>query len=138
MEHASVTQHAKLPTLTMTLTQLARSNAGRVLPAMKHAAEELRAQREGAGAGGGVPSLRQAARSADAVLRASDDVAARVEALHAAAMKVGGFSHAALVASPFFRMPIGGRVDRWCSPGVKRRADSSRVELPGDRRGCTA
>ena len=56
---------------------------------MKHAAEELRSQRESAGAGGSVPSLRQAARSTDAVLRGDGSVAGRVEALHATAMQVG-------------------------------------------------
>ena len=77
---------------------------------MKHAVEELRAQREGADAGGGGPSLRQAARSADAVLRAGDDVAARVEALHAAAMKVGSREEprTARSTSPALSMPSHG------------------------------
>ena len=75
----------------------AMRGADRVLPAMKHAAEELRIQQQqqegaqqqpGAQQGSSPPSLRQAARSANAVLQAGDDSAARVDALHAAAMKV--------------------------------------------------
>lgn len=60
---------------------------GNVLPAMKHAAEELRCLGV-SGAEGAGPSLRQAARSANEVLRANDRTSQQISKLHADAMRV--------------------------------------------------
>ncbi len=62
--------------------------AGRVLPAMKHAAEELRSL--GVSPGGGTPSLRQAARSSSAVLNGGDGASERILQLHTAVTTVCG------------------------------------------------
>ena len=62
-------------------------HAGNVLPAMKHAAEELRCLGV-SGAEGAGPSLRQAARSANEVLRAGDQTSQQISKLHADAMRV--------------------------------------------------
>jgi hypothetical protein len=59
-----------------------------VLPAIKHAAEELRCLGV-SGAQGAGPSLRQAARSAAEVLRAGDQTSQQISKLHADAMRVG-------------------------------------------------
>ena len=63
-------------------------HAGNVLPAMKHAAEELRCLGV-SGAEGAGRSLRQAARSANEVLRAGDQTSQQISKLHADAMRVG-------------------------------------------------
>lgn len=58
-----------------------------MLPAMKHAAEELRLL--GMSPGGGAPSLRQAARSSSAVLNVGGSASEQILQLQAAATKVG-------------------------------------------------
>jgi hypothetical protein len=80
------------------ITVAASVRAGHVLPAMKHAAEELRTQQQqqqqpvgqqpAAEPGGSPPpSVRQAMRSLSLAL-AEDDSAVRVDALQQAAVKV--------------------------------------------------
>lgn len=73
---------------TSQLTELAGVAAGNVLPAMKHAAEELRCLGVGGSGGGGGPSVRQAAKSANEILRAGNSTSRQISQLHADAMKV--------------------------------------------------
>ena len=74
-------------------------NPGNVLPAMKHAAEELRALGV-ASDDGKAPTVRQATRTANDILRANDDTTHRIRKLHRDALTVRGSSAPATRTSP--------------------------------------